>query len=170
MKFWPRSKSCCSLSVLLSRPNCRIGTLDASYFRMLGGKIPGGMRADGRLRHGRDLRHRQVDLRMRLKVDSNDGDAVVGLRLDVLDVVDRGGHAALEGRDDTLFHLVGRDAVVGPDDADHRDIDVREDIDRHGHDGRNPKQQNGDATSRRRYRGGGGLVVLSTYGAQAICL
>ena len=42
MKFCPRSYSCSSGSVLLLMLNCRIGTLDASYLTMLGGKIPGG--------------------------------------------------------------------------------------------------------------------------------
>ena len=38
MKLLPRSKISCSRSVLLSRPSCRMGTLEASYFRMFGGK------------------------------------------------------------------------------------------------------------------------------------
>ena len=42
MKFWPRSKSSCSLSVLLERPSCRMGTVEASYLMMLGGEVPGG--------------------------------------------------------------------------------------------------------------------------------
>ena len=29
MKFWPQSKISCSRNVLLERPSCRMGTLDA---------------------------------------------------------------------------------------------------------------------------------------------
>ena len=53
----------------------------------------------------------------------------------MLDVVDGGGHGALEGGHDALFHLFGRQAVVAPDNADHGDIDIGEYIDRHGDDG-----------------------------------
>src|ERR1035438_10779027 len=42
MKFEPRSNRSCSLSVLLSSPSCRMGTLEASYLMMLGGVVPGG--------------------------------------------------------------------------------------------------------------------------------
>ena len=37
--------------------------------------------------------------------------------------------------DDALAHLLGRQAVVVPDDADHRDVDVREDVGRRAQDG-----------------------------------
>jgi len=59
------------------------------------------------------------------------GHAVVGLRLDALDIVDRSRHRPLEVRDDPAFHLLGRETGVAPDDADNRDVDVREDIGRH---------------------------------------
>ncbi len=42
MKFEPRSNRSCSLSVLLSSPSCRMGTLEASYLMILGGVVPGG--------------------------------------------------------------------------------------------------------------------------------
>src|ERR1022692_4981220 len=58
-----------------------------------------------------------------MEINSNDGHAVVGLRFDVLNIVDGGGHGALENRDHALFHLLGGNAVVGPDDANHGDID-----------------------------------------------
>ena len=44
--------------------------------------------------------------------------------------------------DHALFHLFRGEAVVVPDDADHGDIDIGKDIDRHGDDGGNAK--NGD--------------------------
>ena len=109
---------------------------------MLGGNGAGRHDAQQGLRDGGDLRERQFDLGVGLEVDADDGDAGVGLRLDVLDVVDGGGHGPLEDGDDALFHLFGRQAVVVPDDADDRDIDVRKDIDRHRDDGGDA--QNGD--------------------------
>ena len=42
MKFCPMSNNSCSLMVLLSSPNWRMGTLEASYLMMLGGSVPGG--------------------------------------------------------------------------------------------------------------------------------
>lgn len=42
MKLLPRSYSCCSASVSLDSPSCRIGTVDALYVMMFGGSVPGG--------------------------------------------------------------------------------------------------------------------------------
>ena len=50
----------------------------------------------------------------------------------MLDVADRGRQAALGRAGDALAHLLRRQAVVVPDDADDRDVDVREDVGRHG--------------------------------------
>jgi hypothetical protein len=87
------------------------------------------------LRDGGDLRQRQLDFGIGLKVDADDRSAAIGLGLDVLDVVDGSGHGPLEDGHHALFHLFGREAVVAPDYADHRDIDIGKDIDRHGNDG-----------------------------------
>ena len=54
----------------------------------------------------------------------------------MLDVVDVRGEAALEAGDDALLHLLRRQARVHPQDADDGDVDVGEDVDRHGDDGR----------------------------------
>jgi hypothetical protein len=47
------------------------------------------------------------------------------LRLDMLDVIDAGGERTLEDRDDSCFHLRGRQAGIGPDNADDRDVERR---------------------------------------------
>ena len=78
-----------------------------------------------------------------MEVNANQRDACVGLRFDVLDVVDRRGHGAFEDGDDTLLHLLGRNAVVVPNDTDDRDIDVGEDIDRHRDDGGHSEKEYG---------------------------
>ena len=73
-------------------------------------------------------------LRARLEEDLDDRDAGERLALDVLDVVDGRGEDALVVGDDALLHLLGREAAVVPDDRDHRDVDVREDVGRHPQD------------------------------------
>jgi len=91
------------------------------------------------LRNGGDLGKREFDLGVGLEVDAGHGDAGIGLRLDVLDIVDGGGHGPLEDGDHAFFHLFGRQAGVGPHDAHHGDIDIGKDIDGHRDDGRDAK-------------------------------
>src|SRR5262249_53535416 len=67
---------------------------------------------------------------------------VIRLRLDVLDIVHRGGERTLEDCDHALFHLFGRKSAVIPHHADHGNVDIRKDIDRHRHDGADT--ENGD--------------------------
>jgi len=81
------------------------------------------------------------NVRGRVEEHLDHPDAVVGLRLDALDVVDRGRHGALEVRDDAAFHLLRREAGVAPDDADYRDVDVGEDVGRHPQDGERADDQ-----------------------------
>ena len=113
MKLLPRSKISCSRSVLLVRPSWRMGTLAASYFRMFAGNMPGGIWRSDVFIVARDLRERHVDVHIRVEIDADDGVSVVRLRLDMFDVVDVGGEAAFERRENALLHLVGREAVVG---------------------------------------------------------
>ena len=40
--FMARSKICCSESVWLLMPYCKIGTVEALYWMMSGGVVPGG--------------------------------------------------------------------------------------------------------------------------------
>ncbi len=108
--------------------------------------------SEQRLRERRDLRQAHLHLRVRLEENADDGRAIVRLRLDVLDVVDRGGEGALVNRDDALLHLLRRDPVVAPDDADHRDIDVGKDVYRHGPDGGAAKQRDRQGHDDKRIR------------------
>ncbi len=68
-----------------------MGTLDASYFRIAGEKVPGWKDAKDGLHDRCDLRHSELDLDRWLEVDADDGDALIGLGLTVLDVVDGSG-------------------------------------------------------------------------------
>ena len=92
-----------------------------------------------RLHDRSDLSNRQLRFHIGLKVDLDDGHAVIRLRLDVFDVVHGCGHGPLGDGHNALLHLVGRHARVGLDHADHGDVDVGKDVRRHGED-RNPAQ------------------------------
>jgi len=46
----------------------------------------------------------------------------------VLNVVDGGGEGTFADGDDAAFHLTWWQAVVGPDDGDHGDVDVWKDV------------------------------------------
>ena len=63
---------------------------------MSGGVVPGGSWRSSDLRDRGDLRDRRLDVGARLEEDLDDRDAAQRLRLDVLDVVDRGRQRALE--------------------------------------------------------------------------
>ena len=46
----------------------------------------------------------------------------------MLDIVDRGRHGPFADRYDAFLHIVRRQARIGPNDADYRDIDVRKNV------------------------------------------
>ncbi len=82
------------------------------------------------LRDRGDLGVGGADVDVGLEEDLDDAEAVVGIGLDVLDVVDGGRQRALERRDDAAGHLIRRQPGILPDDADHRNADVGKDIGR----------------------------------------
>ncbi len=82
-----------------------------------------------------ELRDRGIDLGARMEEDFDDAEAGKRLRFHVLDIVDGDGEAALGADGDGFGHFLGRDAAIAPDDADHGDIDLREDIGGHAEDG-----------------------------------
>ena len=77
-----------------------------------------------------------------LKEDFDDAVAVERLRFDVLDVADLRRQCALVVVDDAAGHVVRQQAVVGPNDADDRDVDVRKDVSRRAH--RSQRAENRD--------------------------
>jgi hypothetical protein len=93
------------------------------------------------LRDCGDLRVRGADVDIGLEEDLDDADAVIGVRNDVLDIVDRGGQRALERRGDAAGHLVRRQAGVLPDHADHRNANFREDVGRGAQRGQRTNDQ-----------------------------
>ena len=82
------------------------------------------------LRRRRDLSQRGADVDALLEEDFDDAVAVERLRFDVLDVGDLSGQRALIIVDDAARHVVRQQTVVGPYDADDRNVDVGEDVGR----------------------------------------
>ena len=77
-----------------------------------------------------------------VEVDLDDAEGGIGIRLDVLDVVDRRRQCALKRGDDAPGHLVGRQALVLPGHADDRNVDARKNIDRHAQRGERADDEN----------------------------
>ncbi len=67
-------------------------------------------------------------------------DARVARGLDARDVIDQGGHLPLVQRQDAVLNVRRAHAVVGPHHADDRDVDFRENVDRHAQGGAHPQQ------------------------------
>ncbi|ARF90813.1 putative autotransporter protein [Burkholderia cenocepacia] len=100
-------------------------------------------RQDAQDRRGvaRGLRDRAIDVGARVEEHLHDRHAVQRLRLDVLDVVDVGRERAFVVRRDPLGHVLGGEAVVRPDDADDRNVDVRKDVGRRAQQCQRPRDE-----------------------------
>ena len=79
----------------------------------------------------RQLRDGAAHVRAFVQIDLDDADADVAVGFDAGDVVDQRGQLPLVKRQDAVLHVRRAHAVVGPDDADDRNVDFREDVDRH---------------------------------------
>ena len=71
----------------------------------------------------------------RLKVDTDNADAVERLTLDVLDVVDRRGQDPFVNKYNPRFNLIRGHAEELPHHTDDGDVDRREDVRGHAVDG-----------------------------------
>ncbi|OIQ97052.1 hypothetical protein GALL_209950 [mine drainage metagenome] len=81
-----------------------------------------------RLRDRRDLGRRRAYVDVRLEENLDDAEAHQGLRFDMVDIVDGRAQCPLVVVNDTAGHVFRRKACICPDCADHRDLDVGEDI------------------------------------------
>ncbi len=81
-----------------------------------------------RLRHRRHQRHDRGQVGPRLQVHPDHRGAVEGLALDPGHVLHVVGQRILAELGDLPFNLLGRQALVAPDDADDRDVDVGKDV------------------------------------------
>ena len=102
------SKSDCSGRVALDSPSCTTGMLDAEYLMTSGGVMPGGSCRTCVCTAATTCAIAVWMLAVRLEEHLDDRDAGERLRLDVLDVADRRGKAALVLRRDALAHLLRR--------------------------------------------------------------
>src|SRR5205814_1152933 len=87
-------------------------------------------RADDGLSNRGDLRYAGIDGSALAEEHFDDANAIVGVRLDVLDIVDRGGERALLVVVNALFDFLGVQTGISPDDAHHRDVDRGENVGR----------------------------------------
>src|SRR5271169_2816523 len=88
----------------------------------IGAWMPAGI-ADG-VDAGDNLRNRQVDVHVRLKIDLLDGDARQSLALDIANIVDAGADRIFAIGSDALFHLLRSEPRILPDDGHNRDVDI----------------------------------------------
>jgi hypothetical protein len=91
---------------------------------------PRGKLFQNGLRNRCDLRLRGIDVDSRLEEDFDNAHSRKRLRLDVFNIIDRGGEDAFVRRDNSAGHIVRRQAGVAPDDRDDRNADVGENIGR----------------------------------------
>ena len=129
-----------------------MGTLEALYWMMKGGVEPGGRERNCTWQMAVTCDTATADVDMRLEEDFDEPDAVERLRLDVLDVVDRGGHAALAVGDDAVGHLIGGEAGEVPHHRDDGNVDVGKDIRGHRHDAEDAEDQNQERKDDKRIR------------------
>ena len=107
---------------------------------MNGGCAPGRHSAQYRLGYRGYLCDRRIDPHVRLKENADHRDAGQRLRLDVLNIIDRGRNSVLAERRDLFRHLIGRKTAVLPDHGHDRDIDFGKDIGRRRFDGSDAEQ------------------------------
>src|SRR5438105_9466169 len=121
--------------------DCRMGTLEALYRRMAGGKMPAGSECNTDWELAASC-HRSFDLGVRVKKDFDNCDAGQGLRFHVLDVIDRCSKAALASDRDDFGHFFGRHSGITPDDVRHRNVDFRKDVAGHAKDSQHAQYHN----------------------------
>ncbi len=103
---------------------------------------PCRQRAQLHLADGAHLSHGLANIHVGMEEDLDDPDADQRLRLDVVDIVDRGGHSALGVGHDAVGDLIRRQTGVLPDHGDHGYIDAGKDVRRHRLDAVDAKDQN----------------------------
>src|ERR1700733_15686891 len=87
-----------------------------------------------------------------MQVDFLDTDPVITGSLDARYIVYQRSHLPFVQREDAVLDILGIHSVISPDDADHWNIDFREDIDRHAQSGAYAKQANQDKRCNDRIR------------------
>ena len=120
-----------------------MGTVEALKRRIQGGLTPGGMRKRMELTAAPTWDMAASMRTCGQKEMPDDAGAVDDLGIDGFHIVHYGHHDLTEGSD-ALLHLLCRQAGVGPDDGDDRDVDVGKDVGGGGGDGGEAEDQNED--------------------------
>ncbi len=81
-----------------------------------------------RLGDRRNLCNALLEVRGWLQEHFNNRNPIEGLRLEVFDVVDGGGKISFGDGNDPVAHILGNETVKGPDNADHRNVNVGENV------------------------------------------
>ena len=110
----PRSFNCCSFRPWPESPSCSTGTLEALYWMMNGGVVPGGSERNCTWLMAVTCATAWPMFTCGWKKILMSRCRRSDLRLDVLDVVDRRGHAALAVEDDAVGHLLRGEAGEVP--------------------------------------------------------
>ena len=87
-----------------------------------------------------------------VQIDLLDADAVIAGGLDPRDVIHQRGQLALVQRQDAVLDVLRAHPVVGPDDADDRNVDLGKDVDRHAQRRRRRPAGRRGSGRRRSYR------------------
>jgi len=103
--------------------------------------MPGRQQHADEIRRRNDLRDRDIEAHVRLKIDPLDRDPIQRWGLDILDPVGAGANRILAVGGDALLHFRRVEPGVLPDDCDHRDIDLRKNICRHHPEGGEAEKQ-----------------------------
>ena len=127
---------------LTGQPDLQNGNIRGAVSDQKRGCRAGRHSADGRLGHRCHLGDVAIKVGLGLEERLDHGDAMVGLRLDMLDIVDGLGHVAFHDAGEAVLHVLGRKARIIEDDTNHRNIDGREDINRGLDDGYPAEDQN----------------------------
>ncbi len=93
-----------------------------------------------------------ADVRALMQVDLFHAYADIARCLDARDVIDQRCHLPLVQRQDAVLDVLRTHAVVGPDDADHWNVDLGKDIDRHARGCPDPEQTDQNQHGRNRVR------------------
>ena len=104
-------------------------------------KDAGRQYAHDLLRLGIHLSDRRLDRHIGMEVEPRHGYASKRHGFEVLDSVHSCGERPLSHRHDSILHLGRGEPGEGPDDVDDRNIDAREDVYRHRHDGQDAQDR-----------------------------
>ena len=101
-------------------------------------------RLDDGLRNRDDFSLGRRNVALRLEINLDDADAVVGVAFDMVEALDRRGQLAFVIEGDAARHVLRQKTGIGPDHRDDRNTNIREHVGRRFEDRHDPVEQNRD--------------------------